>query len=312
MIALDPVFNDLSRLPLAEDLHAAGDRMIGLLEVLAQAPEHGLGGSLRIPEDFYLTEIASNFRLWEWVDHNETPHEQRDLLLALATSTPFMKGSSQDLQERAKLGEYAINGAVSEALQAAHLMELPLVSFNHGDWKQAILHASVQEIDDEGALLNGHVTQVNFSETAHFAIHSDWIENRKKQRFAEPALLWQRRVEIFPNLDFSSHVESQLLGFPVNGELFPQIANRLFEMQRVAALGAPFDKNAFRCMCKASSQSTIDRFGEAYSFKARDGESILCHWHFNLPDGYRLYFGVRGTEYVIGYIGKHLPTTRFH
>jgi len=312
MIALDPVFNDLSSRPLAENSHTAGDRMTGLLDVLAQAPEHGLGGSLRIPEDFYLTEIASNFRLLEWVDHNETPREQRDFLLALATSTPFMKGSSQDLQERSKLGEYEINGTVSEALQAAHLMELPLVSFNHGDWRKAIQQATAQEIDDEGSLMQGNIALVNFSESAHFAIHADWIENRKKQRFADPALLWQRRVEIFPNLDFSPHVESQFVGFPANGELFPQIVNRLFEMQRVAALGNGFNKDAFRCMCKASSESTLNRYGAEYCFKATNGESILCHWHFNLPDGYRIYFGVRGTEYVIGYIGTHLPTTRFH
>lgn len=311
MIALDPVFNDVSRLPLAANSYQAGDRVGAFIDVLVLAPRYGLGTGLRVAEDFHLTEIGVDFRLFQWLDHPATTRDKREFLLSLATSMPFMKGSEESAQERAYLTEYSVRGDTSSAIQAAHLLNLPLVSLKHAQWDQPTLDAVQEELGDDGELTTQQITLVNFSQEAHLAMHSQWIADRRRESFADPKQLWDQRREVFPSLDFSDNAKTQLLGFSVNEDMFQQTLSRLFELQRVAALGAPFSTSAFRCQCKSSSEATLNKFGAEYAFRSSSGETIICPWHLNLPDGRRIYFGVLRSKYFVGHIGKHLPTTQF-
>jgi hypothetical protein len=95
-------------------------------------------------------------------------------------------------------------------------------------------------------------------------------------------------------------------------DLAAQVIDRLFDLERVAALAQPFNHSAFRTTCSASSATALRKFDSAYSFKDDQAITHLCGWHLKMLDGNRIYFADIGQKYLIGHIGEHLPTKRDH
>lgn len=311
MSSLDLVFNDHSAQSIALNSHDAGLRIKGLIDVLLLAPEHGFGKGLRIPQNFYLLKLADQYTFMDWLNSASTPREEKEFILQLATRSPFLTESSPDIQNRAALCEVHCGDSASSAFQAAYLLNYPLLSFCQAPWDLPSLHATASQMDDEGELRQFPVSLINIAHKEHFTQHSGWIEARRQREIHDSAVLWKNRETIFPSLEFCPCVKDQLSLIPENSDLFTQILDRLFDLQRVAALGIAFHNEAFRTKCSPSSSSTIQNFGEHYSFRRVDDTLVQCGWHLYLPDGNRIYFTCDKGDWVIGHIGGHLPTSKF-
>ncbi|NER01036.1 MAG: hypothetical protein F6K30_30825, partial [Cyanothece sp. SIO2G6] len=128
MIDLDPVFNDLSCQPLAVDKYEASQRMESLVTVLVEAPDNGLGSSLRINDSFHILEIAKEYTMTDWFFDSELPKEARDFLVQLSTKSPLLAEQKDEVILDAELCEVRVGDFPSEAFRAAYLVKTPLVS----------------------------------------------------------------------------------------------------------------------------------------------------------------------------------------
>lgn len=311
MTSFDLVFNDHSVMPMAEDAHAVAARMRGLVDVLIDAPDHGLNGTLRIPEEFHLLRLMEDWTINDWISSPATARDEREFILRLATSSPFLANEPADLMDRASRCEVMIGQTSSMALHAAYLLDIPLVSLNHSHWSAPRLDAGVTVLDDEGEIDSDVTHLINLASVDHFTIHDQWIGNRRQRNVPNPSAVWNQRATLFPSLEFCPSVQNQLLAIPANADLFPQVVDRLFDLQRLAGLGAAFNKNAFRTKCSPTSQATFDNFGFYYTFKRSTDQTVLCGWHLYLPDGNRVYFADNAGAWIVGHVGKHLPTKLF-
>jgi hypothetical protein len=304
MSAVDPVFNEPSAEPLATTETEARSRMNGVLDVLLLMPRHGLGKGLRISDEFYQLALAPRYNLTDWINDPRVGRDHLNLFLGLAAKAPYLRSSDCVALQRIEDTDVTCYGQGHPAFLAAHALGAPMVSFDHDAWSEPDLPVTVTRLGDEGELDDEQDTIANFARPDHFDHHAPWFARRNA--VTDAADLWSRRAELFPNLVFSEPVEGQL---QQQQTILSLIVDRLKDIERVAASGRPFDKDAFAFRCNATSAATFQQFGSAYVFTAPDGVSTRCGWHFYLPDGRRIYFS---TDFVIGHVGEHLPTAKFH
>ena len=59
---------------------------------------------------------------------------------------------------------------------------------------------------------------------------------------------------------------------------------------------------------------TVQQYGEKREFRNASGERNIFNLHAMIGSGYRIYFRIdkQNKSLEIGYIGKHLPTMKFH
>lgn len=303
MIAVDPVFNESSVSPPAVDERQARDRMAGTIDILARMPDYGLGKSLRVSNEFHLLELAQGYTVSVWISDRQVDRDHLRFFLSLAAKAPFIRPEDGDALDHLEHTEVAFQGQSNPAFVAAYSLDAPLVSLDHDVWEEPDLPATVILLDGEGELSEEDISLVNFARLGHFDHHASWFARRKAA--TDIADLWSRRAELFPHLVFCETIEEQLAQ---QTPILSQIVARLEDMERVAAIGHPFDNEAFGRKCNATSSPTFATYGKRYDFRAPDGSQKRCGWHFYLPGGRRIYFS---SDYTIGHIGNHLPTVKY-
>lgn len=312
MTPLHLVFNDLSAQPLAEQVHSARARLTTFVNTLSDAPDHGLGRFLRIPETFYALPITENYTVSNWLDDKAVSREETSLLLQIATLAPFLKDTSHEIKARDGDLEVKYEGVDNASLRAARILEVPLISLHHNHWSDPVVKAQEYWIDSACEVATQNISLINISESGHFQTHRDWISDRRARQITNMSVLWENRQTIFPHIDFAAGIKSQILEIAPQHEAFSFIIARLFEMERHASdRGAAFDPSGFSVKCHPSSTSTLQMFVDDYTFRAETGVRYVCGWHFYLPSGWRMYFTPNNERFVIGHIGKHLPTRLF-
>ena len=312
MIDLDPVFNDLSCKPLASDKYEASKRMAEFIRLLNEFPAYGLGKSLRTTGDFYGLDLSAGYSVSDWMFDPESPQVERELFTTLATKSPILVELDSTIAEVAGNSEASCDQGVSEALLVSYLVELPLIALNHNLWSEPHFDCIISEINDEGEIEETEHTLVNFAKPDHFKIHHQWLEDRLTANLHSLSDAWTERAKQFPHLYFAKEVKAQLLNISSGSDLAAQVMSRLFDLERVASLGKAFNASAFRTTCSPSSTTALDKFESDYSFQDDTGHVHLCGWHLKMLDGNRIYFADLGDRYLVGHIGKHLPTKKFN
>jgi len=312
MTPLDPVFNEHSREPLAADRYVAKQRISGLIEALLAAPAHGLGRRLRIPEDFYQAPLGPDYTISSWLDDRTVRREETSFMLQIAASVPYLTDAPASVIERQYKTEVFHNNISSPCFCAARLLDVPLISLNHGPWNVPMVNAGERLLEDDGAVTEVAVRMVNIATTDHLRLHAEWITDRRRHQVESMESLLEHSSTILPHLDFSTIVGDQLRVISPTHRAFDLTLARLFEMERHAVEhDADFDPSAFKTKCHPSSQSTLDKYAAEYRFTTADGQKLICGWHFYLPDGWRIYFAPNGNRFVVGHVGKHLPTRKY-
>jgi len=303
----DPVFNELSAHPPATSPAEARTRVSAFITVLVLAPDHGLGSSLRTSGNFYLLSLAPGYTLFSWLDDPQTSREEMSLFLSLAAKSPFLQPSDTDALRRAGDCEASFGGRTDHGLAAAHLLDVPLVSFHHGEWIYSSLESQISRLDDDGEIFTETVLLPNISCPEHYEVNQPWFK-RRFPSVTDLTALWNNRESLFPELIFCPSVQAQLSDLE---DILSLVLDRLKDLQRVASHAGPFDPASFASRCSPTSSSTRQGFERHYIFRAPDGVGTFCGWHLYLPDGRRIYFALLKNHLLIGHIGHHLPTKRF-
>ena len=312
---LQPVFNDLSAAPLAADLTGALERMSRLIELLRDAPEHGLDPGLRIPQTFHTLLLCPNYCISDWLYDTRAPREQTNFLLTLATRSPYLDQTPDAIQRRELLVDVRLNEHSSDALRAAYLLDAPLFSFLEAPWDIAYISCEFEELVDDTLTPPRLVSLPNIAKIAHFEIHGDWIRGRRRRSVASARDLWDRRDTLFPHLEFCPSIEGQIMGLRPSEPRFQQVVNKLFDLENYFAgwVAGGFDPNAF-AKCKPASRETIACYSNDYRYITYDADTVVANWHLYLTPGKgRLYFEADGVSRrgIVCHVGDKLPDVSY-
>ncbi|NWJ44650.1 MAG: hypothetical protein HXX08_02110 [Chloroflexi bacterium] len=133
--------------------------------------------------------------------------------------------------------------------------------------------------------------------------------------------LWDNIHEFFPSLDFCDSVGNALKGLLNGNQLVGSIKKRLLELERVACTRTrgSFDFSQVSGEPRKESESTMNNaeYASKRTFVCPDGQTRTFEWHCSLPqNAWRLHFYPYQTttesKIIIGYIGPHLPTTKYN
>ena len=314
MIDLDPVFNDLSLVPLAENRAETYSRMSNLVSLLNEAPTHRLGSGLRTSESFYLLELEEGYQLNDWLYDPHVSKEESLFMLTLATKSPFWEHIPETAREKVDLMDVSLVDQISDTLKAACILEAPLIGFSHPPWNSPILSCVCEELVDDEVEAEP-VTLVNISDHEHFKAHVNWIDSRIKQSVSTTKELWESKEDLFPSLEFCASVEGQLMSVASSDPRFRQIVSKLFELEAYFLnwKQGNFEPKEFK-KCNPVSKTTLNKYGDKYTFSRPNGDEVTATWHLYLTPGKgRIYFEAIGNTHkcVVCHIDDKLPDVTY-
>ena len=149
----------------------------------------------------------------------------------------------------------------------------------------------------------------------HITTHEEWIRNRLRRDIKNGTDLWDRRTSFFPSLTFCANVKRQIQ--TLSPTMLWPVVGRLFDLQTHCErwTSGGFNTEGLPGTPSTESDVTLRRFGQERTFRCPDGETRCFDWHVRLtPNAWRLYFFPcpEIKQMIIGYVGPHLRTDKYH
>ena len=178
-------------------------------------------------------------------------------------------------------------------------------------WDCASVVCEIHEIVDDD--ISDRMEPVHHaSSTQHVESHTDWIRTRMQTVVASGRQLWQYHGQFFPMLEWCPAVKDQMAQLPTVS--LASIVRGLFRLNAFCLLwreGA-FDPNRIECAVSPESPSTLSTYGKERTFLCPNGKEHVFNWHAKVGQ-WRIHFDpdVGPGKLLIGYVGKHLHTSKF-
>jgi len=322
-MSLEMVLNELSLQELAGTVQVARQRMQDLIGVLQAASTHGMK-VLRTHDDLNYMYLAHEYPVVRWRNDEEVDREARRFFRRLQTSFPLLTDiDGNKLLDKHIRSQFFHHEQEAQGLGVAFLLNALAISLrSHACWGKSHLELTLVELDDDSDLSDETpITVVHASSREHVHSHVEWIKERIRREtqlsIYDGVELWQRREELFPDLQFCPTVEGQLLGVLHGHVLLQSLMKRLHDLESYCInwQGGPFALQEMGCKTTTESAATLEQYSQEHTFCCPDGLERLFSWHVRLtPVAWRIYFfpDEHRRQLIIGYIGPHLPTVRYH
>lgn len=224
-------------------------------------------------------------------------------VLAFANHSPLSGFSNFDFDGC----ECCVGEVLSQGLLAAHLLHTASVSFQSCPaWCDANIVCELHELRADGEVTSAKVLIPNLADSAQVPQHNQLLMRFRECDASSGAVVWESRLDWFPDLTFLRRVEDDLLAFPSASMILEQIIKRLFELQEVVnewdpQVGLP----------NWRSKVTPDAVGrkKLCEFVDGEGEMRIYDWHARYtPGAGRIHFRLIPERRCIeiAYIGTKL------
>ena len=274
-----------------------------------------------IGDRLWACELAVGYTVADWMATAEP--ELRGLLLGIATKTEFPIEAGDALRDRYHLSEFRLSDEVqwerspeARGLGAAYLIHGIGASLpSEPRWTQTRLALRHLWLDDDGRDRDDTVEVLNLAEPIHVAEISGALLQRSQQALvSDPPDLAARKNDCFPHLRFGSAVDSQI------GDLPPTLLRRVVlklmvlddacrKWRQDATMPSPPLTD-----CRPESEPTMQRYGHRRVFPDHEGRNRTYELHVSVGRRYRIHLRIVPQPRVIevGYVGRHLPTVKYH
>lgn len=316
---LDMVLNELSLDPPAPTVQQARQRMIDFLETARIAAKFGVKKVIRTSDDLSYLTLAPNYPLVRWMNDNEVDRDTRRFFKTLLTKSPYLKDiTDNEIKDRNERSQFSYQGEEAKGLGVAYLLEALAISFRSAQhWDRSTLELTFIELDEKGELQDEQVLKVTHAcSIVHSQQHENWIKERVRNHARLDILdgnkIWERKEELFPNLQFCETVQKQLQGVLRGDLLLQPIMKKLFDLNTFCENwhDGPFDYRKIPGYITPESDATLKKYAEEHIFMCPDGIDRLFSWHARLtPSAWRIFFYVDDEKrlLIIGHIGHKLP-----
>ena len=317
-MTLDMILNELSLQTPAPNISVARKWMSGFVQtILCIKSQAGRQASLRTQYNFHSTLLASDYPLQRWLNDSEVDREEQRFIKTLATKSPFSQDivnlEVQEIESNLAACEFRYQGNIAIGLGIAFTLDTIAVSLlSDNCWDCSHLNVDVisADVDDESLSVVRHT-----SRREHLHAHIGWIKTIIQDNLIDGAALWNKRSELFPNLQFCDSVKKQLENLRIGDSMLPPIRKKLFELQNYSEtwLVGGFNAELIGCKATPESEATLKKYLQERTFLCPDGQNRIFSWHVRLtPLPWRIHFyPEHQSQIIIGYIGSHLPTAKF-
>lgn len=320
----DLILNELSLRNPASNEQIAQQRMSEFIKTIKAIKAQGVRVNLRTKNNFHTIILARDYPIRRWL--NNASEVERVFIKTLATKTPFStdiaNSEIQDIENNASLSEFIYQGELAIGLGVAHVLNTIAISFLSEEcWDCSRLEIEFRWFDEEnGQLVNKSkiVEVIHASRSDHVQEHVNLIQQIKeriRQGVDDGVELWQRREELFPNLEFCDAVRRQLENI-LTGQLELQpVVNTLSQLQKCCENWnyGYFNLDGYPIEESGESKPTLDRYKKERTFLCPDGQERLFDRHVKLRFcNWRIhFFAQKPGKVIIGYVGRHLPTVKY-
>lgn len=320
---LEMVLNELSLRPPASDKYDARQRMDGFIKTIVQATSSGVKTILRTSSTLHAEELAPDYPVARWLNDPQVDRDIQRFFRTLTTKAPFLVDvNDKEVQDAFGLSEFFYEERPAIGLGVAFLLDSLAVSLRSDPcWYESHIRLKISQLDDYGEIAEDFEDIAHASSGSHITEHLPWIRERLRanaQANVQKGLdIWQHKEEWFPHLYFSEKVSEQLQDLYQGNLMLGPVLKWLQALEAFCNrwLDGPFDQNKISKSITLDSPPTIEKYWLVRTFLCHDGEMRTFSWHVKMtPKEWRMYFypleGER--KLIIGYIGPHLPTVKFH
>jgi hypothetical protein len=318
-MGLEMVLNDLSLLPLAENKWAARERMEKLVSTLQAATKLGAERILRTDRDIHGMDLAPGYSIALWRNDSEVDKETRQYFKRLITKAPYL----EDVDDLKVLETYYSSDFFHEQQKAvglgmAFLLDALAISFHsHSVWEMSLLQLSLEQLLEDGTVDSDIVLINHACFREHVLEHRDWISKRIQIEVESGTDLCTYYEMLYPHLQFCTSAITQMQALPRGDIHLRQIMKHLLDLNTYCETwqAGPFSAQDIPCKISVESEISLKTYKDQHTFLCPDGEKRVFSWHCRVtPEPWRTYFYPLEPDHtvIIGYIGKHLPTVKFH
>lgn len=309
---MDIFFNELS-VKEANNKNTAKEWMVNLMTVYIKAQKEGFK-ELKTTEAFINIALAPGYSLINWVYDPMVDRELRRLFQTKVSKSPFIENLlAKKAEEIELLYEFKHSGQKAAGLGAAYLFDAIALSFNNSsEWDNHLIELDINKYSEEEEKIIRFTERIKHSsKPLHLDYLKEWIENKKKRSIPNGKLLWLKRKELLPHLQFCETIESQLSFLTNVNPEFIQIIKRLFELEDYCSKWKTgvFTGENFPSKVTPESESRLAKFRDKLTILCPEGESRLFSWHSRYtPGAGRIYFFPENSKKTIyiGYIGPKI------
>lgn len=276
---------------------------------------------ISIGDQLWDCELAVGYTVADWVATAEP--ELRGLLLGIVDKTEFPMEAGDALRDRFHLSEFHLpTGARSErspearGLGAAFLLDGIGASLSSEPrWTRTRLALRHVWLDDDGRDRDDAVEVLNVAEPTQATEISDALLQRRQRALVDtPTDLAARKIGYFPHLIFGSAVDRQIGNLPET--LLRRVILKLIvlddacrEWRQDTTMRSPQLTD-----CRRESEPTMQQYGHFRVFPDHEGCNRTYEPHVSVGQRHRIHLRVvHGSRVIeIGYVGRHLPTAKYH
>jgi len=314
---MDPVLNELSVAPAEWSIH---ERVRTLAATLKELDGIGLARVLRHTRNSLDQVVEGSTTMREALVRHPS-RDERLFLLGRISRAPFVEDLHRTYEDSAQnLIEGTVAGVRCHGAVFAYLTRGPLVSLRGNEAFELgalpIRLARVRE-EPDAPLETEDVDVLQVAMPAHVAQNEKELRERVLRAVKSGREAWERRMELFPRLDFGAGVERQLAEMNGSELGFNLVIDALARLDAAlrAWQGGPLDPG-MKFSPESSSTLSHSVYGPQRDFHCVDGITRRFTLHLKLIAGNRrIYYlehrvGAEGRAHV-GYVGPHLPTTKY-
>ncbi|MEA5532056.1 hypothetical protein VB638_21185 [Dolichospermum sp. UHCC 0684] len=311
---LEIVFNELCLQTSSTDINTARQLMTDFINtILAIKTPSSCKKKLRTQSNFNNLQLAPNYLLVQWRNDQDVDIDARRLIRSLQDKNdpPLPDIADPEIQVTYQgqntIGIYYayVNNSLSISLQS------------EPQWDTSILEVEVIRIneDEEDPLIITNDIVKHASCITHGREHTDWLEEGFKINIENGNEIWDRKEELFPNLEFCDNVSKQLKNIQYRQLELAPVYKTLIELQKCcqnwksggfSVTGYPLDESG-------ESEPTLNKYGQERLFTCPDNEERFFERHIKLRScNWRIhFFPLQPGKVIIGYVGRHLPTVNY-
>ncbi|NJO62051.1 MAG: hypothetical protein HC836_28605 [Richelia sp. RM2_1_2] len=286
--------------------------MSELIDTLRQATASGVKRILRTSNEIHSLELAPNYPIARWRNDPEVDREESRFFKTLATKAPFWTDVFEEFKDEFDLSEIRHQGELVSGIGFALIIDGLPVSFNSETrWNCCYLSLEVVNISENQEIISETVEILHASCRNHVRQHTDWIKNRIRKEVANGEELWNKKEELFPNLEFCDDVYKQINCLDNAKPIFRQVIKKLFELEESSKswVDGAFKLETLASKASVESESRLRQFEDDLSFICSDGQKRLFSLHVRMtPGAWRLHFCTElgPGKIIIGYIGSKI------
>lgn len=267
--------------------------------------------------DFLEGKFTEDYGVYEWLKSNEVPKNEKSYLRMMINRRQLIDkkqyaGSEVviDLDER-KIQAIGCLAAYEAEEYVVSLQTNPL-------WEETRIPAKYMLINEEsGEIIEKDIAINNYSKEKHIENMIRQEREKNIRMISSGIELWEKRESLYPHLIFCEKVKKQLSN--VNGSLQIKMIKKRLDILEIyfSTYEGDFKKEDLGYRCREESETVMnnDELREMRMFETPYGKYEFFSWHISFVGNFpgRIHF-IPDAEHrigIIGYIGKHLPTSKF-